>query len=374
MTVASAEPSPTTPLALFEARRSAGELLPDPRQEQAMRRLDALAAELADYTPTDGAGGWRARFGLAPAASAPPRGLYIFGPVGRGKSMLMDLFFAAAPVERKRRVHFFAFMQEMQARFHARRADKGDPIAPVAGEIAEEATLLCFDEFDVTDIADAMILGRLFEALFAAGVVVVATSNRAPDELYKDGLQRDRFLPFIALLKERMAVLALDGGRDYRLQRFAGRQTWFIAPGGGHRPLEAAFADLTGGAEGKPIELPVLGRKLLVPRAAKGVAWFGFDELCARPLGPADFLALCQAFHTFVVEGIPVMDRRLRNEARRFTIFVDSLYEAHGNLVASAAAPPDSLYPQGDGSFEFQRTVSRLHEMQSADYIAARHD
>jgi cell division protein ZapE len=373
MVVAPSEPSSTTPLALFEARRGAGELLADSCQEEAMRRLDALAAALADYHPPQPGRGWRARLGLGPVTSEPPRGLYIYGPVGRGKSMLMDLFLAAAPVARKRRVHFYAFMQEVQARFHARRAEKGDPIAPVAAEIAADATLLCFDEFDVTDIADAMILARLFEALFTAGVVVVATSNRPPDDLYQDGLQRDRFLPFIALLKERMAVLALDGGRDYRLRRFAGRKTWFVAPaGGGHRALEAAFADLTGGAEGKPVELPVLGRKLPVPRAAKGVAWFGFDELCAQPLGPADFLALCQAFHTFVVEGVPVMDRRLRNEARRFTIFIDSLYDAHGNLVASAAAPPEALYPQGDGSFEFQRTVSRLREMQSADYIAAR--
>ena len=361
-----------TPLALYRARRDAGELAADPRQEEAMRRLDALAAQLAGYTPANAARGWRARLGLTPAA-APPRGLYIHGPVGRGKSMLMDLFFAAAPVAKKRRVHFYAFMQEVQARFHARRADKDDPIAAVAAEIAPDATLLCFDEFEVTDIADAMILGRLFQALFAAGVVVVATSNRAPDELYRDGLQRDRFLPFIALLKQRMAVIALDGARDYRLQRFAGRKTYFIAPGGaGHRALEAAFADLTGGAEGKPVELTVLGRTLLVPRAAKEVAWFGFDELCARPLGPPDFLALVQAFHTFIVEGIPVMNRRLRNEAKRFTIFIDTLYEAHGNLVATAEAPPDSLYPDGDGSFEFQRTVSRLNEMQSAAYIAAR--
>jgi cell division protein ZapE len=363
----------TTPQALYRARQEAGEFLPDARQEEALNRLDRLAEELADYKPAPGAPGWRARFGLAPPAVVPPQGLYLYGAVGRGKSMLMDLFFAAAPVVKKRRVHFYAFMLEVHDRIHARRADKGDPIAPVAADLAAEATLLCFDEFDVTDIADAMILGRLFQALFASGTVVVATSNRAPDELYQDGLQRERFLPFIALLKQRMAVMALDGGRDYRLHRFAGRKTYFVAPGGaGHRALEVAFADLTGGAEGKPVELAVLGRKLLVPRAAKEVAWFGFDELCARPLGPPDYLALCRAFHTFVVEGVPVMNRRLRNEAKRFTIFIDTLYEAHGNLVASAEAPPEALYPDGDGSFEFQRTVSRLNEMQSADYIAAR--
>jgi cell division protein ZapE len=372
MAVSLPDSPPLTPHALYEARRRSGELQPDPRQEEAVRRLDALAARLAGYSPASAAGGWRARLGLMQAA-APPRGLYLWGAVGRGKSMLMDLFFTAAPVAHKRRVHFYAFMQEVQARLHARRGDKADPIPAVAAEFAAEATLLCFDEFEVTDIADAMILGRLFQSLFAAGVVVVATSNRAPDDLYKDGLQRDRFEPFIALLKQRMAVLQLDGGRDYRLQRFAGRKTYFVAPGGaGHRALEAAFADLTGGAEGKPVELTVLGRKLDVPRAAKEVAWFGFDELCARPLGPPDFLALCREFHTFIIEGIPVMNRRLRNEAKRFTIFIDTLYEAHGNLIATAEAPPDALYPDGDGAFEFQRTVSRLNEMQSADYIAAR--
>ena len=372
MAVSQHENSPTSPHALYRARLDSGELHADPRQDEALRLLDALARTLADYAPQTGKRGWRARFGLKPDAM-PPRGLYIWGPVGRGKSMLMDLFFAAAPVAKKRRVHFYAFMQEVQARLHARRADKDDPIPAVAAAIAADATLLCFDEFEVTDIADAMILGRLFEALFASGVVVVATSNRAPGDLYKDGLQRDRFEPFIALLKERMDVIQLDGGRDYRLQKFAGRKTYFITDNGdGHRALEAAFADLTGGAEGKPVELPVLGRKLEVPRAAKEVAWFGFDELCVRPLGPADFLALCREFHTFIIEGIPVMDRGLRNEAKRFTIFIDTLYEAHGNIVATAAAPPEGLYPDGDGSFEFQRTVSRLNEMQSADYIAAR--
>jgi cell division protein ZapE len=372
MAISLPESSPTTPQALYRARRDAGELLSDARQEEALRQLDALAAQLADYTPPNGGRGWRARLGFGHPIVV-PRGLYIWGAVGRGKSMLMDLFFAAAPVAKKRRVHFYAFMQEIHARLHARRDDQADPIPVVAAAIAAEATLLCFDEFEVTDIADAMILGRLFQALFALGVVVVATSNRAPDDLYQDGLQRDRFLPFVALLKERMTVLQLDGERDYRLRRFAGRKTYIVAPGGaGHRALEAAFAALTGGAEGKRVELTVLGRKLAVPRAAKGVAWFGFDELCAQPLGPPDFLALCEAFHTFIVEGIPVMNRRLRNEARRFTMFIDTLYEAHGNLVASAEAPPEALYLDGDGSFEFQRTVSRLNEMASAEYIAAR--
>jgi len=364
--------SPTTPQALYRARRDAGELSPDAGQEEALRQLDALAAQLADYTPQTGARGWRALLGLGQAAPA-PKGLYLWGAVGRGKSMLMDLFFAAVPVAKKRRVHFFAFMQEVHARLHARSDGEADPIPAAAAAIAAEATLLCFDELEVTDIADAMILGRLFQALFGQGVVVVSTSNRAPDDLYKDGLQRERFLPFVALLEEHMSVLRLDGARDYRLQRFAGRQTYIVAPGGaGQRALAAAFAALTGGAEGAPVELRVLGRTLAVPRAAKGVAWFGFDELCARPLGPPDFLALCETFHTFIVEGIPVMSRRLRNEARRFSVFIDTLYEAHGNLVASAEAPPEALYPDGDGSFEFQRTVSRLHEMASVDYIAAR--
>jgi cell division protein ZapE len=373
-----ADTLPGTTEARYRAAVTAGELIPDPAQEAAVRRLGELARALRDYRPAGGTArgrrtGWRGRFGRGAATPSVPRGLYLHGTVGRGKSMLMDLFFAVAPVGRKRRTHFLAFMSQVHARIHARRAEKGDPIAPVAAEIAAEATLLCFDEFDVTDIADAMILGRLFAALFAAGTVVVATSNRAPDDLYEGGLQRDRFLPFIAILKERMEVMAVDGGRDYRLARFAGRETYFIAPGGGgHRALEAAFADLTGGADGKPSELSVLGHVVSIPRTAKGVAWFGFDELCARPLGPPDYLALCRAFHTFVIEGIPVMGRQLRNEAKRFTLFIDTLYEAHGNLVVSAAAPPEALYPDGDGSFEFRRTVSRLHEMQSAQYIAAR--
>ena len=294
--------------------------------------------------------------------------------------MLMDIFFASAPVARKRRVHFHAFMQEVHAAIHrwrqadaATRGDGNDPIPPLARQIAAGATLLCFDEFQVTNVADAMILGRLFEKLFSRGVVVVATSNRAPDDLYKDGLQRDRFMPFIAMLKDRMNVMELSGNRDHRLRRFAGRGVYFTPPDAAARAaLESAFADLTDGSPGKQTELIVLGRRLVVPRAAKEVAWFDFSALCAQPLGPPDYLALCDAFHTLIIEAIPIMNRDRRDEARRFTMLIDTLYDVHGNLVASADALPRSLYPEGDGSFEFQRTVSRLNEMQSADYIAAR--
>jgi cell division protein ZapE len=362
------------PLALFHARLTAGELAPDPLQARAAERLQQLWDALQDYHPHAG-GGFLARFGLAKPAPRPPKGLYIFGRVGRGKSMLMDAFFSTVPGAKKRRVHFFAFMADIHARIHARRAEKGDPIAPIAQDIANETTVLCFDEFHVVDIADAMILGRLFGALFAAGVVVVATSNRAPDRLYEGGLQRERFLPFIDLLKERLNVIELDGPRDYRLQRFKGRQVYFTPPDAkAQAALAQAFADLTDSATPMRESLTVLGREIDVPRAAKNVAWFTFDELCVKPLGPNDYLALIGRYHTFIVDGIPKLNFERRNEAKRFNIFIDTLYDAHGNLVCSAEAPPQELYPEGDGSFEFQRTVSRLIEMQSDDYIAARRD
>jgi cell division protein ZapE len=362
------------PLALFHARLTAGELAPDPLQARAAERLQQLWDELQDYQPHP-AGGFLARLGLAKLPPRPPKGLYIFGRVGRGKSMLMDAFFATVPGEKKRRVHFFSFMADVHARIHARRAEKGDPIAPVARDIASETKVLCFDEFHVVDIADAMILGRLFAALFAAGVVVVATSNRAPDKLYEGGLQRERFLPFIDLLKERLDIIELDGPRDYRLQRFKGRQVYFTPPDAKAKAaLAQAFADLTDNAVPAREALTVLGREIEVPRAAKSVAWFTFDELCVNPLGPNDYLALIGRYHTFILETIPTMNFERRNEAKRFNIFIDTLYDAHGNLVCSAEAAPQDLYTEGDGSFEFQRTVSRLIEMQSDDYIAARRD
>ncbi len=353
------------PEMLYRARVDSGELVPDEAQKDAAAKLQALWQSLKRYK-SDNARGWWARL-----TGETPRGLYIYGKVGRGKSMLMDMFFASVAFSRKRRVHFYAFMLEVHDRIHARREEKGDPIRPVAAEIAQEAALLCFDEFDVDDIADAMILGRLFEALFDAGVVVVATSNRAPDALYEGGLQRERFLPFIDLFKRRLDILELDGQRDYRMVRLSGRQVYFTpADDNAYRALENIFAELTDNASAGPARLELRGRFVTVPRAAGGVAWFGFEELCGEPLGAADYLALAQRYRTFIVEGIPRLGPENRDRARRFNIFIDTLYEAHGRLVASAAAPPAELYIEGDGSFEFQRTVSRLNEMQSADYIA----
>ena len=362
------------PLALFNARLAAGELAPDAMQERAAERLQILWEELQTYKPGNGKG-LRARLGLGGATPTAPKGLYIFGRVGRGKSMLMDSFFTSVAMEKKKRVHFYAFMADVHARLHARREQKGDPIGPVAKDIAAETILLCFDEFHVVDIADAMIIGRLFAALFDEGVVVVATSNRAPGALYEGGLHRERFLPFVDLLKEKLDVIQLDGPRDYRLARFAGRQTYFTPiDDHSYEALERAFADLTDNASARPTSVTVLGREVVVPRAARGVAWFHFDEICGQPLGPQDYLALVARFHTFIVEGIPKLSFEQRNEAKRFNILIDTLYDAHGNLVCSAAAPPQELYTEGEGSFEFQRTVSRLLEMQSDTYIAARRD
>jgi len=359
------------PQALYQARCAAGLIRPDPAQARAVERLESLFRALQNHVPPTR--GWRGRLGLGGAQSA-PRGLYIWGPVGRGKSMLMDLFFATAPVERKRRVHFHAFMLDVHNRMEReRRAHSRQPILRVADQLAAEAHLLCFDEFQVNDIADAMILERLFRALFDAGTVVVATSNRHPERLYENGLQRDRFLPFIALLQERLDVVELDSGRDYRLARMVGKPTYFHPLGDkAHRALEEAFAALTEDMPERRETLTVMARPVEVPRAAGHTAWFSFAELCARPLSAVDYLALAERFAAFVVEGIPRLSPNQRNEAQRFHILIDTLYEAHALLIASAEVPPDQIYVEGDSSFEFQRTVSRLYEMQSDDYVAHR--
>ncbi len=369
------------PLALYRARRAAGRIKPDPAQALAAEKLQSLHNALATYQP-GGRSSWLERLGLGrrhlgrPQDEA-PQGLYIFGAVGRGKSMLMDLFFESATVGRKRRVHFHAFMLEVHDALHRLRQDKtddGDALLRVAETIAAESWLLCFDEFQVTNIADAMLLGRLFESLFERGVVMVATSNWAPDQLYEGGLQRDRFLPFIDLLKQRLDILELDGDTDYRQARLADREVYHWPLGADARAaLESAFAALTDGAAAASDRLTVQGRRIDVPRAARGVAWFDFAELCGKPLGAADFLALATHFHTLVLSDVPRLTPDLHNETRRFITLIDALYEHRVALIMSAADSPERLCTEGDAAFEFRRTASRLAEMRSSEYRGHRH-
>jgi cell division protein ZapE len=349
--------------AQYRAAVARGELKPDTAQERAVAALNGLTKALAR----------KQGFSLFRKPEA-PRGLYIWGDVGRGKTLLMDFFFEEAPVARKRRAHFNRFMVDVHARIHAERQKPGtdDPILPVAKALAEEARLLCFDEFQVTDIADAMVLGRLFDQLFAEGVTIVATSNTPPDRLYEGGLNRQLFTPFIEEIKQRLDVVELNGPTDYRLQRLSGVTVYLTPPGpDADAAMDAAWVRLTDGKAGKPCSLAVLGRQVPVPRQARGVARFDFRDLCTQPLAAADYLAVAQEFHTLLLDHIPLLTQDMRNEARRFTLLIDTLYDEGVKLVCSAAAPPEDLYPQGPDSF--RRTASRLAEMQSDDYLKRGH-
>ena len=360
------------PLEAYRARVREGGLRPSAAQAKAAERLQALYEAL--QAPPSGNGGGRLHlFRRAPAAAA-PRGVYLHGPVGAGKSMLMQMFYDSGPVVKRRRVHFHTFMTFVQDALHRLRKDGGvrDPLVVVAAEIAAETKLLCFDEFQIENIADAMILGVLFSALFEAGIVMVATSNVAPGDLYKGGLQRERFVPFIGLLLAHVDVLELDAGVDFRRLALKGMAVYHT-PASAHAPLAEAFARLTGGDAGTPQTLVVKGREIVAPRAALGVAWFSFDALCARALGAEDYAAIAARFHTVIVEGIPRLDADRRDEAKRLLNLIDTLYERKVTLIASADAPPDALYTEGVGAQAFRRAASRLIEMQGEAYLAAAH-
>ncbi len=370
---------PDGPLFAYRELRREGALKSDTMQELAVEKFQSLHNGLKGYEPASGLKGWKARLGLSRRIADPPMGLYVYGGVGRGKSMLMDLFFEKALVEHKRRVHFHEFMIEVQEELHRwRKQEKNDrehdPIVPIADKLAKDAWLLCFDEFHVVDITDAMILGRLFEALFARGVVVVATSNFAPDVLYKDGLNRELFLPFIKLIKQKLDVLHLDSPTDYRHERLMAMDV-YISPLGPETTaaLEDDFAELTEGAVSEPDTIEVKGRVLNVSRACRGVAWFTFAELCERALGAGDYIAVAERYHTIVLDGVPKLDEARRNEAKRLMLLIDELYEHKVNLVMAAETPPHQLYTEGRHAFEFERAVSRLMEMQSPEYLELQH-
>lgn len=373
--------SPDGPIHSYRNLIRAGEIKPDQAQEVAVEKLQALHHRLLNYTPESGRSIRRIfQFGASKKRQEVPAGLYMYGGVGRGKSMLMDLFFDTAPMQKKRRIHFHQFMLEIHADAHAFRKkaaserDGDDPIPPIADRVAGQALLLCFDEFQVTDIADAMILGRLFTALFERGVVVVSTSNRPPDDLYKDGLNRQLFLPFIELLKQKLDLLHLDSPTDYRMDRLT-QLPVYITPLGAEADaaLEKDFAALTEGETAAPATIEAQGRTTTIPRAAKGVAFIDFQSMCGKPLGAADYLALAASHHTVVLANVPKMTKEKRNEAKRFVTLIDALYENRTKLICSAGAPPEDLYPAGDGAFEFHRTASRLMEMQSQEYLALPH-
>lgn len=390
----------TGPEAEYQALMQAGELKPDVDQARAVATLERLHRELLDYPEIGSKSSgfllrnwWPARFFHGSGHDKPtPKGIYLHGGVGRGKSMLMDLFFSVAPMTSKRRVHFHEFMLDIHARLkewhdhsaqervqRGERARNDDPIPPIARQIAGEATLLCFDELQVTDIADAMVLTRLFKELFDQGVIVVATSNRPPDDLYKNGLNRQRFLPFIEQIKEKLEIVPLDGPIDYRYNRLKGAETYYFPVNEEtSAQLSSTFFRLTDRrvedrARVPSEELNVQGRALFVPKAARGVAVFSFKRLCANPLGSADYLAIARTYHTVIMVAIPQFNQENSDEARRFVTFIDALYEHGVKFLCSAAVPPQLLYAEGEVSFEFERTISRLMEMQSEDYLTRGH-
>ena len=359
-----------------------GEIERDSAQEAVAARLTRLEARLAQHRLSRKSShlGWL--FAKSKPAG-PIRGLYIHGEVGRGKTMLMDLFFAASQVKRKRRAHFHEFMADVHERLGAVRREMkagrisdGDPIRHVADAIAQETWLLCFDEFHVTDIADAMILGRLFTRLFEQGVVVVATSNVEPEELYKDGLNRALFVPFVALLHRHMDVVHLRAPKDFRLEKLAGQPVWYAPPDeDAGVALDMTWQRLTGTLAGAPTALQMKGRVIRVPEAARGVARFSFAQLCEQPLGANDYLRIAREFHTLIIDRIPVMDYPQRDAAKRFIALIDTLYDNAVKLVASAEAEPPDLYLATEGyeASEFKRTASRLIEMRSDEYLALPH-
>ncbi|MGB0697706.1 MAG: cell division protein ZapE [Rhodospirillaceae bacterium] len=389
---------PDGPLSRYRRKAESGGLIPDPAQERALERLQKLHHDLKSYHPPAPVktGGWRGKlgFGKGKKHAAQERmmrpavkGLYIFGDVGRGKSMIMDLFYEGLNHEQARRVHFHAFMREVQERLHRRRGEAGhgdtgrgkarkeqfDPLRMIALDLAGEIRVLCLDEMEIINIADAMIVGRLFTEITEQGVVVVTTSNRHPDDLYKDGLQREKFLPFIALIKERMKVIELVADRDYRLGRMKGMRVYETPLGPKAEDwLNRCFLRLAEGDQGQPDTIAVDGRSVCVPRAVGDkVAAFGFEDLCGQALGSHDYMEVAKRFDAVVLSDIPVLTPEIADKARRFVVLIDTLYEHRVALVCSAAVPPQDLYPTA--TFEFQRTVSRLMEMQSEDYVRQGH-